>query len=78
MGISKDGNFFYFMDSYKIVNKLERLKDSKQLVEVEELFLKDKDRPHFMSGNNYPLIIFSDKYLIWQSKIFYLFSDTPL
>lgn len=78
-GISEDDSTFYFMDTTKTINKLQRMKDSKTLVEVAELYFKDKDRPNFqIEGIQYPDMIFSEKYLIWGSKIFYLFSDMPL
>jgi len=47
LGISEDSQTFYFMDNFKIINKLQRMKDSKTLIEVDELLFKDKDRPNF-------------------------------
>jgi hypothetical protein len=42
------------MDDLKITNKLARVKDSKQLMEVAELFIKDRDRPNFKMITQYP------------------------
>ena len=47
LGVDDDGYEFHFMDGYKIVNKLQRKKDSKILEEVYELEMKDKDRGKF-------------------------------
>ena len=62
--ISEDNKFFYFMDDVKITNKFARMKDSKQLEEVGEFFIKDRDRANFKTNSQYPQIYFSDKYLI--------------
>ena len=43
----KDGNFL-FIDDEKVITVLTRAKESKKLVEVMELNLKEKDSPNFI------------------------------
>jgi len=73
--VSQDGKTFYFMDDMRVLNKLERMKDSNMLQETKELTFKDSDRPHFIKQSRYPNLIVNDKFLIQESKIFYLFED---
>jgi len=75
---SEDGSTFYFVDDKNVTNKLERMKGSKSLVETKELIFKDNDLPHVKLYPLYPNLVFSEKYLIKASKIFYLFEDHPL
>jgi hypothetical protein len=49
------------------------MKDSKMLIESGHYLIKDKDRPHFSEVGYFPKILVNDKFLIWNSKIFYLF-----
>jgi hypothetical protein len=69
-----DGRTFHFMDQYRVICKLERMKDSRALLETAEFYIKDKDRPQFQPGGYYDRIILSDLYMIWHSKIFYIFA----
>ena len=76
--VSPDNKYFYFIADHKIINKLERQKESTDLVEVGELKLKDKDRPHFSKNILFPELIINEKYLIQNATIFYLYNETPL
>lgn len=62
--VSPDNKYFYFIDDHKIINKLERQKESMDLVEVLELKIKDKDRPQFSKNTLFPELIITDKYII--------------
>ena len=48
------------------------------LIEVGELYIKDKDRPNFKVNEDYQEFIVDDKFVISNSKIFYLYSESPL
>lgn len=74
--ISKDK--FLFIDSRKIVTKLERKKETRALEEICEINLKEKDSQYFVLDNKYRDTITMEKYLIYKSKVFYLFQDEPL
>jgi hypothetical protein len=78
--LSQDEKTFYFMDDLAITNKLARVKDTNMLMEVGELYIKDRDKPNFKIYEfvKYPMIYFSDTYLMQESKIFYLYKDKPL
>jgi hypothetical protein len=77
-GVSDDSKTFYFMDDFKVINQLQRMKGSRNLTEVGELMIKDKDRPHLSKQSQWEEMLFSDKYLVQRQKIFYLFDDQPL
>jgi len=79
-GIAYKGNdqFFYFMDDQKIINKLERHPETRMLNETGELFIKDKDRPNFTANDDFNELVVNDSFIIRDSKIFYLYSETPL
>lgn len=62
--IGPNNNIFYFIDEYKIVNKLIRTKETKKLVESEELYIKEKDRTSFIRSKMFMPVIFNDKYII--------------
>lgn len=73
--IDQDGDTFYFIDQFKVVNKLQRIRDSKLLTETAQFMIKDKDLPHFNESGYFPKIIVNNRFLLWQSKIFYLFTN---
>ena len=52
-------------------------KESHTLIEVNQFFIKEKDRPNF---NVYPYcnMIMNNNYVICESKIFYLYNDKAL
>lgn len=58
--VSEDGQIFHFMDQYRIINKLERMKDSRSLHETAEFYIKDKDRPQFAPSGYYDSIVLND------------------
>lgn len=72
----KDGTFL-FIDNEKVITVLQRAKESRKLIEKEELNLKEKDSPNFLLDANCQSII-NEKYLIQKTKIFYLFGNKPL
>lgn len=63
-GFSSSGNDFYFMDEYKILNKLKRMKEQRHLIEEKELYIKDKDRPNYENSRLFDEMVCNDKYLI--------------
>ena len=69
---------FLFIDSKKIVTKLERKKETKVLEEICEINLKEKDSQYFVLDNKYRDTITMEKYMIYKSKVFYLFMNDPL
>jgi hypothetical protein len=71
----KDGQIFFYLDQFKVINKLERIKDSRSLTEIDEFFIKDKDRSQFIPSGYYDTIIMSDSFMIYGSKIFYIGAD---
>ena len=76
-GFKVCGEFFFFLDEFKVVSQLKMQKDSHQLVEINQLHMKEKDRPNFIT-NPYPNMIVNERYIIVDSKIFYLYEDQPL
>ena len=52
-------------------------KDTHMLVEIDNLHMKEKDRPNF-NFIPYSNLIITCKYIINESKIFYLYSNKPL
>ena len=67
-----------FVDSKKIVTKLERKKESRLLEELYELNLKDRDSPNFVLDPTFTDMILDQNYMIYKSKVFYLFKQNPL
>ena len=52
-------------------------KDTQTFVALKTLYMKEKERVHF-SASPYQDIILRDKYIISESKIFYLYQSNPL
>ena len=57
---------------------MERHPETKMLMEVDELKIKDKDRPNYTQTEQFVELICNDKYALLNSKIFYLYNETPL
>lgn len=51
--------------------------DRNELVEDKLLYLKFKDQAHFKMTYSFNPVIIRQQYLIYNSKIFYLYSDEP-
>ena len=68
---------FYFMDDNKVVNKLERMKERRNLEEVCDFNIKDKELTNFTEMKQFSSLILSDKFVIQESKIFYLYNEHP-
>lgn len=66
------------MDQYRVINQLERMKDSKKLIETTEYQIKDRDRPSFEPKSYFEKIIFGSTFMIWTSKVFYTWNQKPL
>ena len=66
------------MDGYKTINQLMRIKGQRLLSELKQLHLKDKDIPNFKKKDLYEELICTEKYILQQSKIFYLQDKFPL
>jgi len=75
--ISDDGQLFYFMDDNKMITMLQRIADSRQLVEYKELKFKDQESAD-VQVEEFQQMIVSQKYLAYQSMLFYLVDDKPL
>ena len=66
------------MDDLKTIFQLQRMKGSRNLIEVGELMIKDSDRPNLSKLGQWEEMIFSDEYLVKRQKIFYLSDNKPL
>jgi hypothetical protein len=51
--VSGDGSQFYFIDDFKNIIVLERVKEGRQLQEASVLQLKEKDRTHFKAAHDF-------------------------
>ena len=72
LSISIDGQFFFFINEFKQIIVLRRVPDTKILIEDSELWIKDKDRTHLKLSDPYQRPLVSEKFLIFESNIFYL------
>lgn len=52
--ISDDGQEFFYIDDSKTINRLVRMKDSKNLTEFANYKIKDMDIPHFNESGYFP------------------------
>ena len=68
---------FYFMDDHKVVNKLERMKERRNLEEVCDFSIKDKELTNFTDLSQFASPILADQFVIQESKIFYLYNEHP-
>ena len=75
-GFGRKNEIFLFIDSNKIVTKLQRAQETRMLLEIEELNLKEKDKPNFQKDDN--ICIINDLFIIQKTKIFYLFGNKAL
>lgn len=48
--------------------------ETRELEEVDRLMIKEKDKPNF-EFHAFATILIREQYLIYDSKIFYLYSD---
>lgn len=62
---------FYFIDDTKTIYKLDMDPHTHLLNESCELYVKDKDLPHFKC-HPFSNMIISHQYIIYESKVFYL------
>lgn len=74
---TRNGEDFYFVDQNRNISKHARNPETKGLAEIERLIVKDKDI-HSLEIGRFANLIIEDKYLISQSRIFYLNSQDPL
>lgn len=70
-GFTNKGSIFYFIDEYNTIIKLQRNKSSGQFEEITTLNIKVMDRPNFVL-HPFSRLIIDDRYLINESRIFYL------
>ena len=68
---------FYFMDDNKVVNKLERLKERRNLEEIADFNIKDKELTNFTEMGLFASPILAEQFVIQESKIFYLYNEHP-
>ena len=61
------------MDNKKVVTKLKRMNESRMLYEIGEIKLKEYDSPNFVVDPYISRIILNMNYVIYKSKVFYLF-----
>jgi len=50
-GFSCSGKDFFFLDAINIITKLGQNKETKLFFELENFFIKDKDKPNFQVGD---------------------------
>jgi hypothetical protein len=62
-GFSCSGKDFYFLDAINTITKLRQNKETKLFYELDNLFIKDKDKPNFKICD-FSEIKIADKYLI--------------
>lgn len=74
---SEDGECFYYMDHMKNIIKLRRITDSKLLYEEKVLQIKSTDKAKYTGTGQFPKLIINEKFMMFRSKIFYLF-ERPL
>lgn len=77
LGFSVNHNDFYLIDDTKTINKLQQNMETRQLDNIEDLYIKDKDKPNF-KHEFFGSTLIRDQYLIYNSGIFYLYKDQAL
>jgi len=68
---------FFFLDENKVVTMYKMSKDTRKLEPLKQLKIKDRDKPNFCNSP-FTNMILCEKYIILDSKIFYLYDDHPL
>ena len=51
--------------------------ETRMLDNIQDLYIKEKDKPNFEKKHFVPILI-REKYMIYNSAIFYLYNDQPL
>ena len=69
--LESQSNQFYFIDEHKNITLLKQNEDTMALVESGQLFIKDVEKPAF-NISPFEMLIVDQKYLIHESRIFYL------
>ena len=71
-GFYCEEKYFYFIGDNKILVRLKRQQESRQLFEENHYQMKDKDRPNFSSDDQFGDIILNSQYIIQKAQLFYI------
>jgi hypothetical protein len=77
LGLEYKGNNFFIVDEFRTIHMLERIMESRDLMHVKEFKIKQVSIPDFMPCDFEPIAI-TEKYAIYDGKIFYLYEDDPM